>query len=155
MMLAHLSISTTLVQDLKRIDYTGACVKNISLYDNGAKFQEFSSPSFQELRKIIFMGIETPDLLSGSFSSITDKPNKGTSFKKCDDFCGWMCPDNYEYCDGECMALFIRNSSANGVMNDVLKALDGDVWARRLYKFGCHIDMVLKDGGELSIKLKQ
>jgi hypothetical protein len=154
-MLARLSLMTTLVQDLKKIDYTGARVKNLSLYDNGAKFQEFSSPSFQELRKTVFMGIETPDLLSGSFSSITDKTNKGTSFKKHDDFCGWMCPDDYEYCDGECMSLYIRNSSANEVMNDVLKALDGKEWSQRLFKFGCHIDMVLKDGSELSIKLKQ
>lgn len=154
-MLARLSLSTTFTQDLKKIDYTGARVKNISLYDNGAKFANVSSPSFQELRKSIFMGIETPDLLSGSFSSITDKPNKGTSFKKYDDFCGWMCPDDYEYCDGECMTLYIRNSSANEVMNDILKALDGDEWAQRLYKFGCHIDMVLNDGCELSIKLKQ
>ena len=154
-MFARLTLSTTLTQDLKKIDYTGARVKNITLYDNCAKFEDFSSPSFQELRKIIFMGIETPDLLSGSFSCITDKSNRGTSFKKCDDFCGWMCPDDYEYCDGECMTLFIRDSSANEVMKDVLKALDGNVWAQRLYKFGCHIDMVLKDGSELSIKLKQ
>ena len=140
---------------LKSIDYTGARVKNISLYDNCAKFADVSSPSFQELRKGIFMGIETPDLLSGAFSCITDKPNKGVSFKKHDDFCGWMCPDDYEYDDGECMTLYIRNSCANEIMKDVFKALDGDEWSKRLYKFGCHIDIVLKDGSELSIKLKQ
>ena len=155
-MLARLCLSTTLTQDLKKIDYTGARVKNISSYHNGAKFEDVSSPSFQELRKIIFAGIETPDLLSGSFSSITDNtPRKGSSFRKQKDFCGWMCPHDYKYDDGECLTLYIRNSSANEVMNDVLKALDGDEWAQRLYKFGCHIDMVLKDGSELSIKLKQ
>ena len=154
-MIAHLTLTTTVVRDLKKIDYTGARVKNVSLYDNGAKFANVSSPSFQELRKGIFMGIKTPDLLSGTFSCITDKPNKGTSFKKYDGFCGWMCPDDYEYCDGECRTLYIRDSSANEVMNDGLKALEGNEWAQRLYKFGCDIDMVLKDGSELSIKLKQ
>ena len=144
---ATLILSTAATQHLKKIEYTGARVKHITLYENGGKMLDVSSPSFQELRKTIFRGIETPDLLSGSFSCVTDKPNKGTSFRK-HDFCAWMCPNDYEYEDGQYVSLYIRNSCANEIMKDVLKALD-----QRLFKFGCHIGIVLNDESELSIKL--
>jgi len=147
-MLASLSLSTTTIQHLKKIEYTGARVKHMTLYENGGKILDVSSPSFQELRKTIFRGIETPELLSGSFSCVSDKSNKGPSFRKYEDFCAWMCPDNYEYEDGESISLYIRNSSANEIMKDVLKALD-----QRLFKFGCHIGIVLNDESELCIKV--
>ena len=151
-MFATLSLSTAATQHLNKIEYTGARVKHITLYENGGTILDVSSPSFHELRKTIFRGIETHDLLSGSFSCVTDKPNKGTSFRK-HDFCAWMCPDDYKYEDGECVSLYIRNSSANEIMNDVLKALDGDTWSQRMFKFGCQIGIVLNDESELSIKV--
>ena len=145
---ATLILSTAATQHLNKIEYTGARVKHITLYGNGGKILDVSSPSFQDLRKTIFQGIETPDLLSGSFPCVTDRPNRGVSFRKCEDFCAWMCPDDYEYEDGQCVSLYIRNSCANEIMRDVLKALD-----QRLFKFGCHIDITLSDESELSIKL--
>jgi hypothetical protein len=142
---AHISIDPQLLQ---RIDYTGAKVTRTRVAGC-----EFASPTFQDLRKLIFKGIETQDLLSGLFSSITDDPNKGSSFKKQDGFCGWMCPRDYKYEDGECIAVYIRNSSANDIMRDILKAFTGDVWVDRPFKLSCEIELTLKDDTPLTIWL--
>jgi len=139
---------------LRAFDYTGAKVKHLKVFDNyGSIINELKSPSFQRLRQLIFMGIETEDLLS-SFSSITDQPGRRSSFKKYTDFVGWMCRPGYKYADGECLTLYIRNSSANEVMDDVLRALDGKEWSKRLFKFGCELTLCLHDKTELSIRLK-
>jgi len=138
---------------LGAFDYTGAKVKHLKVLCNyGTVLEEVTSPSFQRLRQSIFMGVETEDLLS-SFSSITDQPGRRTSFKKCMGFVGWMCRPGYRYVDGECLRLYIRNSSANEVMDDVLRALDGKSWSARLFKFGCEITLCLHDKTELFIKL--
>lgn len=138
---------------LRAFDYTGAKVKELKVFGNcGSVLEEPKSPSFQRLRQIIFMGIQTEDLLS-SFSSITDVPGRRSSFKKYTNFVGWMCRPGYRYVDGECLTLYIRNSSANEVMDDVLRALDGKSWSARLFKFGCEITLCLHDKTELSIKL--
>jgi hypothetical protein len=138
---------------LRAFDYTGAKVKELKVFGNyGSVLEEVKSPSFQRLRQSIFIGIETEDLLS-SFSSITDQPGRRTSFKKYTDFVGWMCSPHYKYADGERLTLYIRNSSANEVMDDVLRALDGKSWSARLFKFGCEITLCLQDKTELSIKL--
>lgn len=78
-MLASLSLETS---DLKKIDYTNASVDRLLIHDHGRDYLKFSSVSFQELRRHIFSGISTPDLLSGAFSSITDNPPEGSSFRK-------------------------------------------------------------------------
>lgn len=138
---------------LRAFDYTGAKVKHLKVLCNyGTVLEEVTSPSFQRLRQSVFMGVETEDLLS-CFSSITDQPGRRTSFKECTGFVGWMCRPGYRYIDGECLRLYIRNSSANEVMDDVLRALDGREWSKRLFKFGCEITLCLHDKTELSIKL--
>jgi hypothetical protein len=139
---------------LKKFDYRGAKIKHFKMFCNyGSVMDEVtSSPSFQRLRQLIFMGIETEDLLS-SFSSITDEPGRKSSFKRYTNFVGWMCRSSYKYADGECLTLYIRNSSANEVMDDVLKALDGKEWSKRLFKLGCEITISLHDKTELSIRL--
>ena len=146
---------TTDIQTLKKIDYTRGSVDRFIIHDHGRDYLEFSSISFQELRRNIFKGIETPDLLSGVFSSITDKPNKGTSFKKQNklEFCGWMCAEDYKYDDGECLTLYIRDSSANDIMKEVLMALSGQCWSERLFKLACSIEITLSDGSNLKIEV--
>ena len=147
---------TTDIQTLKKIDYTGGSVDRFVVHDFGRDYMEFSSISFQELRRNIFRGIPTPDLLSGVFSSITDiPPPKGSSFKKQNhlDFCGWMCPEDYKYDDGECITMFIRNSCGNEVMRDVLLALSGQSWSERLFKLACSIEITLADGKKLKIEV--
>ena len=153
-MRACLSLETSEVNDLKGIDYTGGSVDRLVVHDHGRDHLEFSSISFQELRRNIFKGIETPDLLSGIFSSITDNtPREGSSFRKQKDFCGWMCPENYKYDDGECLTLYIRNSSANDVMREILMALSGQCWSERLFKLACSIEITLADRSKLKIEV--
>jgi len=149
------SFETSEVSDLKKIDYTRGSVDRLVIHDHGRDYLEFSSISFQELRRNIFKGIETPDLLSGVFSSITDKPNKGKSFKKYSnrDFCGWMCPEDYKYEDGECLTLYIRDSSANDIMKDVLMAFSGQSWSERLFKLRCTVEITLADKSKLKIEV--
>jgi hypothetical protein len=145
--------ATVDAKTLRAFDYTGAKVKHLKVLCNyGTVMEEVTSPSFQRLRQLIFMGIETEDLLK-SFSSITDQPGRRSSFKKYTDFVGWMCRPSYKYVDGECLTLYIRNSSANEVMDDVLRALDGKEWSKRLFKFGCELTLCLHDKTELSIRL--
>ena len=143
------------IQTLKKINYTRGSVDRLVIHDHGRDYLEFSSISFQELRRNIFKGIETPDLLSGVFSSITDKPNKGKSFKKYSnrDFCGWVCPEDYKYEDGECLTLYIRDSSANDIMKEVLMALSGQCWSERLFKLACYIEITLADGRKIKIEV--
>ena len=143
------------IQTLKKINYTRGSVDRLVIHDHGRDYLEFSSISFQELRRNIFKSIETPDLLSGVFSSITDKPNKGKSFKKYSnrDFCGWMCPEDYKYEDGECLTLYIRDSSANDIMKEVLMALSGQCWSERLFKLVCSIEITLADGRKIKIEV--
>jgi hypothetical protein len=143
------------IQTLKKINYTRGSVDRLVIHDHGRDYLEFSSISFQELRRNIFKGIETPDLLSGVFSSITDKPNKGKSFKKYSnrDFCGWMCPEDYKYEDGECLTLYIRDSSANDIMKDVLMTFSGQSWSERLFKLRCTIEITLADKSKLKIEV--
>ena len=149
------STITTDIQTLKKINYTGGSVDRLVIHDHGRDYSEFSSISFQELRRKIFWGIETPDLLSGIFSSISDIPNKGKSFKKYSnrDFCGWMCPEDYKYEDGECLTLYIRNSSANDIMKDVLMAFSGQSWSERLFKLRCTIEITLADERNIKIEV--
>ena len=149
------STMTIDIQTLKKINYTGGSVDRLVIHDHGRDYSEFSSISFQELRRKIFWGIETPDLLSGIFSSISDIPNKGKSFKKYSnqDFCGWMCPEDYKYDDGECLTLYIRNSSANEVMKDVLMALSGQSWSERLFKLRCTLEITLADKRNIKIEV--
>ncbi|QIG59823.1 hypothetical protein [Dishui Lake phycodnavirus 3] len=143
---AYVSINT---QTLQSIDYTGAKVTRVAVCDS-----VFNNPTLQDLRKLIFKCIHTRDLLSGLFSSITDDPTRGSSFKKQDGFCAWMCDDDYKYEDGQCITVYIRNSSSNEIMRDVLKALSGDTWTERLFKLShCEIEMVLKDDIPLTIQL--
>ena len=151
-MLASLSLETS---DLKKIDYTNASVDRLLIHDHGRDYLKFSSVSFQELRRNIFTGIPTPDLLCGVFASITDKPNKGKSFKKYSnrDFCGWMCPEDYKYGDGECLTLYIRDSSANDIMREILTALSGQCWSERSFKLACLIEITLADGKKLEIEV--
>ena len=146
---------TTDIQTLKKINYTRGSVDRLVIHDHGRDYLEFSSISFQELRRKIFWGIETPDLLSGIFSSISDIPNKGKSFKKYSnqDFCGWMCPEDYKYEDGECLTLYIRDSSANDIMKDVLMAFSGQSWSVRLFKLRCSIEITLADGRKIKIEV--
>ena len=149
------STITTDIQTLKKINYTGGSVDRLVIHDHGRDYSEFSSISFQELRRKIFWGIETPDLLSGIFSSISDIPNKGKSFKKYSnrDFCGWMCPEDYKYEDGECLTLYIRNSSANDIMKEVLMAFSGQSWSERLFKLRCTIEINLADERNIKIEV--
>ena len=139
---------------LRAFDYTGAKIKHFKMLCNyGTVMTEVTSPSFQRLRQLIYMGIETEDLLK-CFSSITDQPGRKSSFKRYTNFVGWMCRSSYKYSDGERITLHIRNSSANEVMDDVLKALDGKEFSKRLFKLGCEITMCLRDNTELYISLK-
>ena len=149
-MLASLSLETS---DLKKIDYTNASVDRLLIHDHGRDYLKFSSVSFQELRRHIFSGISTPDLLSGAFSSITDNPPEGSSFRKQKDFCGWMCPEDYKYDDGECITMFIRNSCGNEIMREVLTALSGQCWSERLFKLVCSIEITLADGRKIKIEV--
>lgn len=148
-MLASLSLETS---DLKKIDYTNASVDRLLIHDHGRDYLKFSPVSFQELRRNIFRGIPTPDLLS-AFSSITDNPPEGSSFRKQKDFCGWMCPEKYKYGDGECLNLYIRNSSANDIMREILMALSGQCWSERLFKLACLIEITLACGKKLKIEI--
>jgi len=149
------STMTIDIQTLKKINYTGGSVDRLVIHDHGRDYLEFSSISFQELRRKIFWGIETPDLLSGIFSSISDIPNKGKSFKKYSnqDFCGWMCPEDYKYEDGECLTLYIRNGSANDIMKDVLMAFSGQSWSERLFKLRCTVEITLADKRNIKIEV--
>jgi len=144
---------TTDIQTLKKINYTRGSVDRLVIHDHGRDYLEFSSISFQELRRNIFKGIETPDLLSGVFSSITDNPPEGSSFRKQKDFCGWMCPEDYKYDDGECITMFIRNSCGNEIMREVLTALSGQCWSERLFKLVCSIEITLADGRKIKIEV--
>jgi hypothetical protein len=139
--------------DPASVDFTDAKVtRSIIKGWHGDVIMDQTDTSFQDLRKIIFQSIETETLLSGMFPSITDDPQRGMSFRK-NEFCGWMCRDNYKYDDGECIYLYIRNSSANEVMRDVIKALDGDTWAERAFKFMARIDIRLADGRKVRIEV--
>jgi len=139
---------------LRAFDYTGAKIKHFKMLCNyGTVMTEVTSPSFQRLRQLIYMGIETEDLLK-CFSSITDQPGRRTSFKRYTNFAARVCRSGYKYVDGECLTLHIRNSSANEVMDDVLKALDGRQFSERLFKLGCEITISLRDKTELYISLK-
>lgn len=142
---------TTDIDTLKNIDYTHGSVDRFVIHDHGRDYTEFSSISFQELRRKIFWGIETPDLLSGVFSSITDTPTEGKYSNL--DFCGWMCPEDYKYDDGECIPLYIRDSSANDVMEDVLMALSGQSWSERLFKLRCTVEITLADERKIKIEV--
>ena len=139
---AYIPLDTNSLND---IDYTGARVKHITItiVDDPVPIL---SPSFQDLRKWIFKGIETRELLSGVFSTITDDPTKGSSFKQQDDFCAWKCSQDYKYEDGERITVYIRNSSANEIMRDVFTALSGP------FNFPCEIEIVLKDGTPITIR---
>ena len=146
-MLAQISFDPT------SIDYTDAKITRAVVKDwHGDVVMNDKDISFQDLRKIIFQSIETETLLSGLFPSICDDPRRGTSFRKTE-FCGWMCRDNYRYDDGERIYLYVRNSSANEVMRDVIKALDGDTWAERAFKFMARIDIRLADGRKVRIEV--
>ena len=146
-MLAQISFDPT------SIDYTDAKITRAVVKDwHGGVVMNDKDISFQDLRKIIFQSIETETLLSGLFPSICDDPRRGTSFRKTE-FCGWMCRDNYRYDDGERIYLYVRNSSANEVMRDVIKALDGDTWAERAFKFMALIDVRLADGRKVRIEV--
>jgi len=146
-MLAQISFDPT------SIDYTDAKITRAVVKNwHGDVVLEDKDISFQDLRKIVFQSIETETLLSGLFPSICDDPRRGTSFRKTE-FCGWMCRDNYRYDDGERIYLYVRNSSANEVMRDVIKALDGDTWAERAFKFMALIDIRLSDGRKVRIEV--
>jgi len=146
-MLAQISFDPT------SVDYTDAKVTRAIIKDwHGDFVIDDKDVSFQDLRKMIFQCIETETLLSGMFPSITDDPRKGISFRK-NEFCGWMCRANYKYDDGERIYLYIRNSNANEVMREVIRALDGDTWAERAFKFMARIDIRLADGRKIRLEV--
>lgn len=139
--------------DPSSADFTDAKITRVVVKDwHGNFVMNDTDISFQDLRKIIFQSIETETLLSGLFPSVTDDPHRGTSFRRTE-FCGWMCQTNYKYDDGERIYLYIRNSSANEVMRDVIKALDGDTWAERAFKFRALIEIRLADGRKVRIEV--
>jgi hypothetical protein len=148
----HTSISGT-EQDVESIDFTGAKIINakISNYHYGC-ILDTNNITFRELRKYIFLGIKTPVLLSGLFSTITDEPGDCSLFEQFE-LVAWMCGSVYKYKDGQYITLYIKNSSINDVMSDIFKAFKGDSWSERVFKFIATLRIQLNDNREVLIEV--
>jgi hypothetical protein len=146
------SISGT-EQDVESIDFTGAKIINakISHYHYGC-ILDTNDITFQELRKYIFLGIKTPVLLSGLFSTITDQPGDCSLFEQFE-LVAWMCGSGYKYKDGQYITLYTRISSINDVLSDIFRAFKGDSWSERVFKFVAVLRVRLNDGREVLIEV--
>lgn len=142
-------------QDVESIDFTGARIINakISHYHYGC-ILDTNNITFQELRKYIFLGIKTPVLLSGLFSTITDEPDDCSLFEQFE-LVAWMCDSGYKYKyeNGQYITLYIKNSSINDVMSDIFKAFRGDSWSERVFKLVATLRIQLNDSREVLIEV--
>ena len=142
-MLAQITATT---EDLRSIDYTGAKVTNLYIVSIDDCDVAINEPvTFKDLRKYILQTIYTPDLLKGGFGiSETPKGNHWheTEFVGCVDGTD---PEEVEIYDGLCMKLYMYDKNANGVMDDVFRALPMN------HHYSCSINVILKDGRRVTI----
>jgi hypothetical protein len=102
-------------------DYRWAFIEGV--YVQGHNYEKvYNDISFQELRKIIFQGMHTRDLLSGQFSCVTSDPLKNRSNKPTK-FIGSGDLDEESLIDGAEITLYMRNSDNNSIMRDIKNAL--------------------------------
>lgn len=102
-------------------DYRWAFIEGV--YVKGDNYEKvYNNVSFQELRKIVFQGMYTRDLLSGEFKCVTSDPLKGKSNKPTK-FIGSGNLDEDLLIDGAEITLYLRNSDNNTIMKDIQNAL--------------------------------
>lgn len=108
-------------EHITKHDYRWAFIEGV--YVQGPNYEKvYNGISFQELRKIIFQGMYTRDLLSGQFSCVTSDPLKNKSNKPTK-FIGSGDLDEESLIDGAEITLYMRNSDNNSIMRDIKNAL--------------------------------
>lgn len=142
-MLAQITATT---QDLRSIDYTDAKVTNLYMVNINDCDVVINEPvSFQDLRKHILQTVYTPDLFKGKFG--ISKTPRGDHWRPIElvGVVDGTEPREVDMYDGVCMKLYMYDKNANGVMDDVFKALPMN------YLYSCSINITLKDGRKVTI----
>tara|TARA_R110001599_G_scaffold335798_1_gene553095 strand:+ start:89 stop:601 length:513 start_codon:yes stop_codon:yes gene_type:complete len=143
-MIAQITATT---EDLQSIDYTNAKVTNLYMVNINDCDVAINEPvTFKDLRKNILQTVYTPDLLKGGFG-ISETPKDKKHWHETE-FVGVVDgtePEEVEKYDGVCMKLFMYDKNANGIMDDVFKALPMS------HLYSCSINIKLKDGRNLTI----
>jgi hypothetical protein len=144
------------LEDLKKIDYTGA--KPIDFWiqspynDIDPEFIKLPR-SMSQLRYAIFKGIATEHLRT-SFTCLKEEPGEFKNEQRFD-FVGWY--DKYPDYEGAALDFFIRGSSNNEIMRDILKAVFQEKfqylqpYRTTLFQFDLRLKLRLKNGEILHI----
>jgi hypothetical protein len=156
---AYIQTPMTL-EDLKKIDYTGA--KPIDFWiqspynDIDTEFIRVPT-SMSKLRHAIFKGIATKHLRT-SFTCLGEEPGKFKNEQRFR-FAGWY--DNEEFDnEGAVLDFFIRGSSNNDIMKDVLRAVFEEKfeylqpYRTTLFQFELRLKLRLANGEVLEINNK-
>ena len=142
-MIAQITATT---EDLRAVDYTDAKVTNLYMVSIDNCDVVINEPvTFKDLRKHILQTIYTPDLLKGGFG--TSETPKDTHWHETK-FVGVVDgtdPEEIEMYDCVSLKLYMYDKNANGVMDDVFKALPMN------HLYSCSINITLKDGRRVTI----
>ena len=144
------------LKDLKSIDYTGAKPIDYKIQspygDIDPEFIKLPR-SMSQLRYAIFKGIATEHLRS-SFTCLKEEPGEFKNEQRFD-FVGWH--DKYPDYEGAALDFFIRGSSSNDIMKDVLRAVFEEKfeylqpYRTTLFQFDLRLKLRLKNGEILEI----
>jgi hypothetical protein len=147
------------LKDLKSIDYTGAKPIDYKIQspygDIDPEFIKLPR-SMSQLRYAIFKGIATEHLRS-SFTCLKEEPGEFKNEQRFD-FVGWY--DKYPDYEGAALDFFIRGSSSNDIMKDVLRAVFEEKfeylqpYRTTLFQFELRLKLRLANGEVLEINNK-
>jgi len=155
---AYIQTPMTL-EDLKKIDYTGA--KPIDFWIQspyGDIDPEFikAPTSMSQLRAAIFKGIATKHLRT-NFSCLREESGNFKNEQKFD-FIGWY--DEYPEYEGAVLDFYVRGSSNNEIMKDILRAVFEEKfeylqpYRTTLFQFELRLKLRLANGEVLEINNK-
>jgi len=156
---AYIQTPMTL-EDLKKIDYTGAKPIDYTIQSpyNDIDNDMIEIPkSMSQLRAAIFRGIATKHLRT-NFSCLREEPGNFKNEQRFR-FTGWY--DNEEFDnEGAVLDFFIRGSSNNDIMKDVLRAVFEEKfeylqpYRTTLFQFELRLKLRLANGEVLEINNK-
>jgi hypothetical protein len=147
------------LKELQKIDYTGA--KPIDFWiqspynDIDSEFIKLPR-SMSQLRYAIFKGIATEHLRT-SFTCLKEEPGEFKN-EQMFEFVGWY--DKYPDYEGAALDFYIRGSSNNEIMRDILKAVFQEKfhylqpYRTTLFQFDLRLKLRLKNGEILQINNK-
>jgi len=144
------------LKDLKSIDYTGAKPIDFwiqSPYNDIDNNMIEIPKSMSQLRYAIFKGIATKHLRT-NFSCLREEPGNFKNEQR-SKFIGWY--DEYPDYEGAVLNFFIRGSSSNDIMKDVLRAVFEEKfeylqpYRTTLFQFELRLKLCLANGEVLEI----